>query len=284
MFKKVILIGVGFMGGSLALSLKKKNLCEYIVGIDISINSINEAKRLGIINEGYTDVKDMKDWKVDLVIISSPVGTFKDIAKSLASLINEGTIITDLGSVKGKLVYEMEEILGSKFVGGHPIAGTEKSGVTHSINNLFENKKVILTPTENTDEKAVKVVSDMWKGIGSFVEFMEPFEHDYIFGVVSHLPHAVAFSLIDTMEKLSNKVNLFKYPGAGFKDFTRIAASNPVMWRDIFLENKENLLKAIDSYISSLSYLRYLVEEESGENLLHYLEKVRSKRLSIDED
>ncbi len=284
MFGNVAIIGLGFMGGSFALAIKHKNLCKHVVGIDISRKSIEEGLKLGIVDEGDTNINMLKGRSQDLIVISSPVGTFIDIALKIAPILSKDTIITDLGSVKGNLVYEMEKILGNKFVGGHPIAGTEKSGVTYSVTNLFDNKKFIITPTENTNKEAIELVKKLWERIGSKVEIMDPFVHDYVFGVVSHLPHAVAFSLIDVIDKLSEDIDLFQYPGGGFKDFTRIAASNPTMWRDIFIKNKLNILKSIDSYIASLSYLRMLIDQEKEEKLLLYLKKLRNKRLSIYED
>ncbi|WP_448588351.1 prephenate dehydrogenase [Thermocrinis sp.] len=282
MFKRVALIGVGFMGGSFALSLQSVFPCE-VFGVDINPQAIEKAKAMGVIQEGSTDLKDLGSFEPELVVLSSPVRTFEGIAKALAKVLSDG-IITDLGSVKGHLVYRMEEILGGRFVGGHPIAGTEKSGVENSIKGLFKDKRMILTPTPRTDEKALEKVRKLWESTGSRVELMDPFVHDVVFGAVSHLPHAIAFALIDALLLLSERtgIDLFQYPGAGFKDFTRIAASDPIMWRDIFIENKENLLEAIECYISSLERLKELIALDKVEELTEYLRESRENRLRIE--
>jgi len=280
--ESVLIVGVGFMGGSFALALKKRNFRGKIYGYDINPESIKKALGLGIVDEGTTDINEVKRYNPSLVMLSSPVRTFPDIARKLSSLLPSATI-TDQGSVKGKLVYELEDILGGRYVGGHPIAGTEKSGVEHSVPDLYEGKKVILTPTERTDPRRLKLVEELWKKVGGVIEHMSPELHDYVFGAVSHLPHAVAFALVDVLIRMSKKgVDLFRYPGGGFKDFTRIAKSDPVMWRDIFLANKENVLLAIDTFTESLSHLRKLIEEEREEELTDFLREVKTKRMEID--
>ncbi len=281
--KSILVVGVGFMGGSLAKALRKHGFKGRIYGYDINPESIEKAKSLGVIDEGTTRIGEIVEFKPELVMLSSPVRTFESIAEELKKYVEPQTIITDQGSVKGELVYKLEEILGSRYVGGHPIAGTEKSGVEHSLEDLYEGKKVILTPTERTDVKALGLVREMWEQLGGEVEYMTPELHDYVFGVVSHLPHAVAFALVDVLIKLSKpEADLFKYPGGGFKDFTRIAKSDPIMWRDIFLTNKENVLFAIESFIDSLRELGRLIKEEREEELTEFLKEVKIKRMEID--
>jgi prephenate dehydrogenase len=237
-----------------------------------------------VIDEGATQMLALRDFEPELVVLAVPVGAFEQVARGLKDVLDKEVLITDLGSVKGRLVYMMEDFFGGYFVGGHPIAGTEKSGVQSSNPELFKNKRVVLTPTQRTDRLALQKVKLMWERIDAFVEFMDPFVHDVVFGAVSHLPHAVAFALMDAMEKLSKKTNidLFLYPGGGFRDFTRIAASDPVMWRDIFLENRENLLRAIEEFIKSLERLKGLIEDEKKEELMEYLQRAREHRLRID--
>jgi len=278
----LLIIGLGFMGGSLARELRKKGFNKPIYGLDINPEAVRKGRALKVINEGWTSY-DPVPWEgIDFVVISTPVRTFEKIALQLRDRITESTTVSDLGSTK-RLVYRMEEILGNRFVGAHPIAGTEKSGVEHSVDNLYEGKKLIITPTGNTDRKHLKRVEDLWNFIGARIEFMSPELHDYIFGVVSHLPHAVAFALVDTLRAMSNReVNLFNYPGAGFKDFTRIAASDPVMWRDIFLENKDNVLKAIGSFKQSLEILAKLIEEGKEEELTKFLDEISYLRRNMD--
>ena len=281
--ESVLIVGVGFMGGSFAKALRKHGFTGKIYGYDINPESIEKAKALGVIDDGTTNLPEVKNFNPSLVMLSSPVRTFERIAQELKNYISSDTVVTDQGSVKGNLVYRLEEILGSRYVGGHPIAGTEKSGVEHSIAELYEGKKIILTPTERTDVKALGLVRELWEELGGEVEYMTPELHDYVFGVVSHLPHAVAFALVDTLIKLSKPdVDLFKYPGGGFKDFTRIAKSDPVMWRDIFLANKENVLLAIEGFINSLRELERLIKEEREEELTEFLKEVKTKRMEID--
>ena len=278
--ENLLIVGVGFMGGSLALALKKRGYQGKVLGLDLDKEAIKIALEKGIIDEGLDKLEDLKGKRIDTVVLATPVRAFRSVASSLKPFVGKA-IITDIGSVKGKLVLELEEIFGPKFVGGHPIAGREKSGVLHSDPDLFEGKKVILTPTEKTDGVCLEKVKNMWTGVGARVEFMDPFLHDWVFGAVSHLPHAVAFALIDAIEEMSDGVDLFKYPGAGFRDFTRIAGSDPVMWRDIFLENKENLLKAMDVYVKSLEKLKKLVENSQEEDLTDFLAKVSKRRRSL---
>ncbi len=270
------------MGGSLARALKKRGFDKPVYGLDINPEAVKLGEQMGVIDGGFTDYDAVPWSEVDFVVISTPVRTFGKIAESLKGRIEGGTTVSDLGSTK-RLVYRMEEVIGSNFVGAHPIAGTEKSGVVHSVDNLYEGKKLIITPTEKTDRKHLERVKELWEFLGSKVEFMSPELHDYIFGVVSHLPHAVAFALVDTLRAMSSEeVNLFEYPGAGFKDFTRIAASDPTMWRDIFLENRDNLLKAIREFKNSLGVLEKLVEGGKEEELREYLGEISLLRRNLE--
>lgn len=280
MFKRVVVIGVGFMGGSFALACKDAIGCE-VFGIDINPQAISKGKELKVIDEGSTDLKDIRSFEPDLVMLATPVRTFIPIAQGIKDYIN--CIVSDLGSVKGSLVYRLEEILGNYFVGGHPIAGTEKAGVENAIKDLFRGKRFILTPTERTDQSAKEKIKDLWTKIGSTVEEMDPYLHDFVFGAVSHLPHAVAFALMDTIERLSVHIDLFKYPGGGFKDFTRIAGSDPIMWRDIFLENSKEVVRAIEVFESSLQRLKKLIQDAEEKELTEYLQKASSKRRSLKE-
>jgi len=281
MFKKVCIVGTGFMGGSFALALRETYPHCTIFGYDINPEAIKKALELGILDKGNTSLESIKSFEPELIVLATPVGSFYSLAPSIASL-DIDCIITDLGSVKGHLVYFMEKHLGGKFVGGHPIAGTEKSGVENSIKGLFKNKKCILTPTERTSTEALSKVKKLWEDIGSIVEEMDPCLHDYVFGAVSHLPHAVAFALVDAIINLSKDgIDLFEYTGAGFKDFTRIAMSDPVMWRDIFIENSREVLKAIEVFENSLKRLKEFIADGKREELMDYLKEAKEKREKI---
>ncbi|MFN3869892.1 MAG: prephenate dehydrogenase [Aquificaceae bacterium] len=283
MFKRVAIVGVGFMGGSFALACKEAIECQ-VFGIDINPKAIERAKELKVIEEGSIRMEKLREFEPELVVIATPVKSFEGIGKALAEVIDNRCIVSDLGSVKGRLVYIMEDILGGRFVGGHPIAGTEKAGVENAIKGLFKGKRFILTPTRNTDPYAKEKIRILWENLGSLVEEMDPYLHDFIFGAVSHLPHAVAFALMETIGRLSKEVNLFKYPGGGFKDFTRIAASDPIMWRDIFLENKEEVLKSINAFEESLKRLKELIKEENVKELQEYLSVASQKRRALEEN
>jgi len=275
-------VGVGFMGGSFARALKASGFKGRVYGYDVNPENLKKALELGLLDEGTVKIEEVKKFEPDLVMLSSPVRTFVPLAERLAPLLPAESTVTDQGSVKGKLVYELERILGERFVGGHPIAGTEKSGPEHSLAELYRGKKVVLTPTERTDYRRLEEVKRLWERLGAKVELMSPELHDFVFGAVSHLPHAVAFALVDALISLSDEVDLFRYPGAGFKDFTRIAKSDPVMWRDIFITNRENVLKAIEAYEASLKKLKELIKEGKLEELTEYLKKVKLKRTEME--
>ena len=283
-FKGILIIGLGLIGGSLALSLKREGYKGKIYGFDLNENRVKIAKEMGAIDEGFTSFDEVP-WKdIDLVILATPVKTFLDIAKKIKPYLKEGTIISDVGSVKGDLVKQLEKIFKPfKFIGAHPIAGTEKEGVENAVIGLFKNKKLILTIDEEDED--TKRLEELWNDLGAKVEVMNPDLHDFVFASVSHLPHAVAFALVDSLITLSKEtgIDLFLYPGAGFKDFTRIAASSPVIWKDIFLQNKKDVLHTIDEFINSMRKLREYIEKEDEEKLLKLLEESREKRLSLEE-
>lgn len=280
--KALLIVGLGFMGGSLAKGLRKKGFEKPIYGLDINPDAIKVGKEIGVIDDGWSDYDKVPWEEIDFVVLASPVGTFERIANQLKERIEGDTTVSDLGSTK-RLVYRLEKLLPT-FVGAHPIAGTEKSGVIHSVDNLYEGKKLIITPTEETDKYHLQRVENLWKFLGAKIEYMSPELHDFVFGAVSHLPHAVAFALVDALRELSEEgnIDLFKYPGAGFKDFTRIAASDPTMWRDIFLENKDNLLRSIRAFKNSLERLERLVENGDGKELREYLNEISLLRRSLD--
>ena len=283
-FKGILIIGLGLIGGSLALSLKREGYKGKIYGFDLNENRVKIAKEMEAIDEGFTSFDDVPWKNIDLVILATPVKTFLDIAKKIKPYIKEGTIISDVGSVKGDLVKQLEEIFKPfKFIGAHPIAGTEKEGVENAVIGLFKNKKLILTIDEEDED--TKRLEELWNDLGAKVEVMNPQLHDFVFASVSHLPHAVAFALVDSLITLSKEtgIDLFLYPGAGFKDFTRIAASSPVIWKDIFLQNKKDVLHTIDEFINSMRKLREYIEKEDEEKLLKLLEESREKRLSLEE-
>lgn len=283
-FKGILVVGLGLIGGSLALALKKEGYKGKIYGYDLNENRIKKALELNGIDEGFNKLQDIPWKNVDLVVLSTPVKTFVDLAKKIKPFLKENTVISDVGSVKGDLVVKLYEILKPHvFVGVHPIAGTEKEGIENAKPDLFKNARLILTPLGEDKEKIEKV-ERLWKDIGSKTEIMDPHLHDFVFASVSHLPHAIAFALVDSLIVLSKEtgIDLFKYPGGGFKDFTRIAASSPTVWKDIFLENKENLLHTLQVFSKSLQKLKEAIEKEDENKILEILSESREKRLSLD--
>ncbi|MGC8941629.1 MAG: prephenate dehydrogenase [Sulfurihydrogenibium sp.] len=283
-FKGILIIGLGLIGGSLALGLKREGYKGKIYGYDLNENRVKTALELKAVDEGFNSLENIPWESVDLVVLSTPVKTFLDIAKTIKPFLNQDTVVSDVGSVKGDLVLKIHEVLKPHtFVGVHPIAGTEKEGIENAKPDLFKNAKLILTPIGEDTEKVEKV-EKLWKDLGSRTEVMDPHLHDFVFASVSHLPHAIAFSLVDSLITLSKEsgIDLFKYPGGGFRDFTRIAASSPTIWKDIFLENKENLIHTLDTFLQSVQKLKDAIEKEDENKIIEILSESREKRLSID--
>jgi prephenate dehydrogenase len=282
-FKEICIVGLGLIGGSFALNLKLRGFTGKITAVDINPEAIEKGIELEVIDSG--SIKHSIAENADLIVLATPVGVYESVLKQLKPFISEKAIVSDLGSVKGRLVYKCEEILKgvAPFVGGHPIAGTEKSGVENVVENLFVGAKFIITPTENTDKEAMEKVAKLWKNLGSEIVIMDPYYHDRIFAAVSHLPHVVAYSIVDAIDKLSDElsVNLFQFTGGGFRDFTRIAMSDPVMWRDICIENKDNLLKSLRTFRESIRKVEELIEKADKEGLKAFFEKAREKRRSV---
>ena len=284
-FKGILVYGLGLIGGSFAKSLKSEGFQGKIYGFDLNENRVKTAENMQVIDKGFTNLEKIPWNDIDLVVIATPVKTFETVANSIKPFLKENTVITDVGSVKGDLVYKLKEILSPyEFIGAHPIAGTEKEGVENSVDGLFKGKKLILTIDEETEN--TKRLEKLWTDLGAKVEVMDPYMHDFVFASVSHLPHAVAFALVDALISLSREtgIDLFLYPGAGFKDFTRIAASSPTIWKDIFIQNKQDVLKTIDEFINSLQKLKNLIEKEDEDGLIKLLEESRDKRLSLEKE
>ncbi|WP_124551653.1 prephenate dehydrogenase [Methylophilus methylotrophus] len=269
MFKKIVIFGVGLIGGSVALSLKKQAHIPQVVGVGRSGQSLQEALKLGLIDVAETDVAHaMQD--ADLVLIAAPVAQTPAILRSIRPHLNAATIITDAGSTKSDVMVNAKAELGDKFnqfVGGHPIAGAEKSGPAAAMADLYIGKNVILTPDADTQSTAIDKVTALWQQCGAVVSRMSPQEHDNVFAAVSHLPHLLAFALVEDLAKRDNAELLFKFAASGFRDFTRIAGSHPEMWRDIALANKTALLGELKLYQQALSEMTALLEKADADGL-----------------
>ena len=287
--KKLVIFGVGLIGGSVALALKgnkaalalKKAVSNiHIVGVGRSAESLETALNLGVIDSVETNIeKACSD--ADVILIAAPVAQTSAILHSIKPYLVKNTVITDAGSTKGDVLSTAREILGeqfSQFVGGHPIAGAEKSGVSAAKADLFIGKNVVLTPTPETNIHAVLAVSTLWQKCGANVTEMSADTHDSIFAAVSHLPHLLAFALVDDLASRPNAAQLFRFAASGFKDFTRIAGSHPEMWRDISLANKTALLREINAFEKELSTLKQLISQEDGAGLQTMFERASVAR------
>lgn len=268
-FNKATIIGVGLIGGSLAKVLKDKNLAREITGSGRSSQTLELALRTGVIDRiGRASSQAVEG--ADLVVLASPVGAFEQIVTEIGPSLKKGAILTDVGSVKGAMVKRIEALLpaGVHYVGGHPIAGKEKHGVGEASETLFRGAKCILTPTARTDPQALEAVKALWLAAGANVVLMDPDAHDHIFAAVSHLPHAAAFAMVSTVAGFNTgPENYINFSGAGFRDFTRIAASSPEMWRDVCLLNGKNIIEMIEQYQSLLNRIKKAIQNQDAATL-----------------
>ena len=284
--KKIVIFGVGLIGGSVALALKKAHFATHIVGVGRTQTSLNEALKQGVIDaicipdDMQANIQAALEG-ADLVLIAAPVAQTARILQSIKPHLNNQTVITDAGSTKGDVLACAKEILGeqfSQFIGGHPIAGAEKSGVSAANPDLFIGKNVVLTPTSETNKDALAGVAELWQACGANVSEMSAEDHDNIFAAVSHLPHLLAFALVDDIASRPNAAQLFSFAASGFRDFTRIAGSSPEMWRDISLANKTALLGEISAFENELNQLKQLLTNEDGAGLRALFEHASKAR------
>jgi prephenate dehydrogenase len=281
-FKQVAIIGVGLIGGSLGMLLKRDGLAEAVVGVGRRIENLKTAVELGAIDRYVSDARDgVRD--ADLVILATPVDTYERHLKEWGPSLKAGAIVSDVGSVKGPLVTQAEQLLPGtvRFVGAHPIAGKEKTGVAAGSVTLFKGARCILTPTTRTDPQALQAIRALWEAAGSVVLTMDPMLHDKVLGAVSHLPHIAAFALINALTEVQQgtpELDLLTYSGGGLRDTTRIAASSPEMWRDIFLWNRDNLVAQIEAYERHLQRLKQLIRAGDGPGIERELERAKQVR------
>ncbi len=279
-FEKIAILGVGLIGGSLAMVCKQKGLAKLIVGYGRRPENLKKAVKLGVIDRFFQDLRETVQG-ADLIVMATPVGQFEALAREMAPALSKEAIVTDVGSVKGSLVTRLERLLpnGSRFVGAHPIAGKEKTGVEVASATLFVGTQCILTPTERTNPSALESVKALWEATGSKLVLMDPVQHDQILAAVSHLPHLVAYALVNTV--LETKVQgqeVLPFSAGGFRDFTRIAASSPEMWRDICLLNRDPLLGMIEAYEKTLARLKQLIRQGDGKGLEAEFERAKEAR------
>lgn len=268
-FKKIAVCGVGLIGGSFALALKKKSAVAEVVGVGRRRDTLERAQQLGLIDRIANDVADAVNG-ADLVLVAAPVAQTGALLSAIAPHLQAGTVITDAGSTKSDAVEAARVALGDKigqFVPAHPIAGREQNGPEAALHDLYVGKKVILTPLQENPAALTERVASAWTLCGAIIHQLAPQEHDAVFAAVSHLPHLLAYALVDDIAARPNAERLFQYAASGFRDFTRIAGSSPEMWRDIALANRTALLTELDAYLVQLAQMRELLNHNDGASL-----------------
>lgn len=276
----VCIIGTGLIGGSLALALKQAGFCRRVIGAGRTETTLQKAVELGVIDHYEMDyavaVKD-----ADIVVVAVPLSAMKNVFEQIAPALSVTAVVTDAGSAKQCVIKDAELALAknfNRFVAGHPISGTEKSGVTAAFVDLYKNRKVILTPTNLADADAVKLVTEMWQAAGADVESMSAQHHDMVLAGTSHLPHILAFGLVDCLNNLEEVDEVFRFAAGGFRDFTRIASSDPVMWRDICLSNREDILRMMEKYQQQLQTIHQALQDSDGEALINIFARAKQAR------
>lgn len=281
-FNKLVLIGVGLIGGSFALSLKKARAVTHIVGLDRHLTYLEAAKRLGII-DSFTDDMASAVADADLIVIATPVAQTAKILSAIYPYLQANTIVTDAGSTKADVVTAARASLQEKvsqFVPAHPIAGREKNGPEAAIDDLYVGKKVVITRLAENADQAVELVAHAWRLCGAMIHYLSPKEHDQVFASVSHLPHLLAYALVDDIAAKPHADRLFQYAASGFRDFTRIAGSSPEMWRDISLANRDAILEELDSYSLKLKQLRASLEASDSLALESIYSRAQTARVN----
>jgi len=284
MFNKVCIIGCGLIGSSLARAIKKYNLSEKIVSSNRSDIVNKKVLGLKIVNDSSSDTQKMaKD--SDLVIIATPLSSYENVILKIKNSLKNGMILTDVGSVKERVISLVEKAIPKdvSWIPSHPIAGTEESGPEAGFSELFKNRWCILTPSKKAKEKDINTLKSFWKKIGSKVDIMNAKQHDYILSITSHIPHLVAYNIVNTSMNIQKEKQsaIIKYSAGGLRDFTRIAASNPIMWRDIFIQNKKNTSKEIERFIANLKDLKNAIENEDSKKLEEIFIKTKKIRKEI---
>ncbi len=277
---RVAVIGLGLIGCSWVKGLRVRGCVGQVVGFDRNLDSMQQALDVGLIDEFSSDITEVVR-AADLVIISVPILAVRQVLQDIAAAIGDATVLTDVGSVKGSVAGDVEAVFGAgfgRFVLGHPIAGSERSGVSAADENLYVRHKVIITPQPHTDQAALRLVRAAWQAVGADVEDMAVSHHDEVLAATSHLPHLLAYSLVDTLANSHENKEIFNYAAGGFRDFTRIAASSPVMWRDIFSANKEQILKTLDLFQHDLNFLRSAIEQEDTTTVMGVLTRAKVAR------
>lgn len=284
LFSRVTLIGIGLIGSSLARAMRAEKLAGEIVVATRREETLKRAIELGLCDRGTLDAGDaVRD--ADLVIICTPMGSYAEIGKHIAPFLKDGAIITDVGSVKEPVFTTLAPVLPDNvhLVPGHPVAGTEHSGPDAGFAELFRNRWTLLTPAEGTDQNAVDRVYEFWERTGAMVDVMDAGHHDQVLAITSHLPHLIAYTIVGTATDLGEdlKQEVIKFSASGFRDFTRIAASDPTMWRDIFLTNKDAVLEVLGRFDEDLTALKRAIRRGDGDKLFDHFTRTRAIRRGV---
>ncbi|MGN6536608.1 MAG: prephenate/arogenate dehydrogenase family protein [Mesorhizobium sp.] len=286
LFEKIALVGIGLIGSSLARVVRRENLARHIAIATRSPSTLKRAEELGLGDSYSTDLGEaVRD--ADLVIVSVPVGSSAEVAEEIAPALKKGAILTDVGSTKASVIAQMQPFVTEDvhFIPGHPLAGSEKSGPDAGFAELFENRWCIFTPLPGTDPAALEKLSEFWRRCGSNIDTMDAEHHDMVLAIVSHLPHIIAYNIVGTADDLESvaKGEVIKYAASGFRDFTRLAASDPTMWRDVCLHNKDAILEMLARFSEDLASLQRAIRWGDGEKLFDLFTRTRGIRRSIIE-
>ena len=286
LFEKIALVGIGLIGSSLARVIARENLAGHVAVSTRSAATLARAEELGL-GDSYTSDAAEAVRDADLVIVSVPVGASGAVAEEIAPVLKKGAILTDVGSTKASVIAQMEPHVpeGVHFIPGHPLAGTEKSGPDAGFAELFQNRWCIFTPLPGTDPAALEKLSEFWRRCGANIDTMDPAHHDKTLAIVSHLPHIIAYNIVGTADDLQTvtKSEVIKYSASGFRDFTRLAASDPTMWRDVCLHNKDAILEMLARFSEDLASLQRAIRWGDGEKLFDLFTRTRAVRRSIIE-
>ena len=286
LFDRIALIGIGLIGSSLARVVRREGLAGHLAIATRSAATLKRAEELDLGNSYHTDLAEaVRD--ADLVIVSVPVGSSGEVARAIAPVLKPGAILTDVGSTKGSVIAQMAPHVpaGVHFIPGHPLAGTEKSGPDAGFADLFRNRWCIFTPLPGTDPAALEKLAAFWRACGSNIDTMDPDHHDKVLAIVSHLPHIIAYNIVGTADDLQTvtKSEVIKYSASGFRDFTRLAASDPTMWRDVCLHNRDAILEMLSRFSEDLASLQRAIRWGEGDKLFELFSRTRAVRRSIIE-
>ncbi len=280
MIRRLALLGVGLIGGSLVRALRAANHVDHVVGYGRGRQNLEMALELGVIDQMAASVAEAVDG-ADMVVIAVPLAAIEPLLREIKGALAEDAVVTDVGSVKGSVVADARRVFGEvpvNLIPGHPIAGTEQSGVEYSFAELYRGRRVILTPMPNRDEVALQRVVEMWQSAGAEVIEMEVQHHDEVLAATSHLPHLLAYGLVDTLARQEAHREIFRFAAGGFRDFSRIASSNPVMWRDISIANRQPLLDALALFRQQLDGMERMIRDQDSEALLELFARAKQAR------